>query len=71
MKRRNLSGIFIMYQFEEEDREEPTCFEDCPAEKQDKWLESLDIEALKNLSKMLAETLKEIGDGLDLEKVKE
>ena len=65
-KRRNLSGIYIFHKFEDEDRREPTCFEDCPIEKQDEWLNSLDPEAVKNLAKQLADTIKEIGNQLDL-----
>jgi len=66
MNRRNLSGIYIFHKFEDEERREPTCFEDCPEEKQDEWLNSLDVEALKNLSKHLAKTLRNIGEQFDL-----
>jgi hypothetical protein len=64
--RRNISGIYIFYKFEDEDRREPTCFEDCPETKQDEWLASLDAEAVKNLAKQLARTIRSIGDQLDL-----
>ena len=64
--RRNLSGIYIFHKFEDEERRQPTCFEDCPEEKQDEWLDSLDIEAVKNLAKMLGKTLREIGDQFEL-----
>ncbi len=64
--RRNISGIYIFHQFEDEDKREPTCFEDCPESKQDEWLDSLDNEALKNLSKMLANKLREICDKFDI-----
>ena len=57
MKRRNISGIFIFEQFEGEEKRQPTCFEDCTEATQDKWLDTLEIEALKNLSKQLAATL--------------
>jgi hypothetical protein len=62
MKRRNLSGIFIFEQFEGEEKREPTCFEDCTEATQDKWLDSLDNESLKNLSKQLAGTLIGVAD---------
>ena len=62
MNRRNLSGIYIFHKFEDEERREPTCFEDCPEEKQDEWLNSLEPEGVKNLAKMLGRTLREIGD---------
>jgi hypothetical protein len=66
MRRRGLSGIYIFHKFEEEDRREPTCFEDCPEEKQDQWLNSLHTSAVKNLAKQLAKTLREIGDVFDI-----
>jgi hypothetical protein len=66
MKRRNLSGIYIFHKFEDEERREPTCFEDCPEEKQDEWLNSLNAEAVKNLSKQLAKTLRTIGEQFDI-----
>jgi hypothetical protein len=62
MTRRNLSGIFIFEKFESEEKREPTCFEDCTEATQDKWLDSLDKEALKNLSKQLAGTLIGVAD---------
>ena len=64
--RRNLSGIYIFDKFEGEDRREPTVFEDCNEETQDKWLDTLEPEALKSLSKQLAQTLREIGDNFDI-----
>jgi hypothetical protein len=62
MNRRNLSGVYIFHKFDNEERRQPTCFEDCPEEKQDEWLNSLDSEAVKNLAKHLATTLRKIGD---------
>lgn len=64
--RRNLSGIFIFDRFEDEEKRQPTCFEDCSKETQKKWLETLDKEALKKLAIALGETIKEIGDTFDL-----
>jgi hypothetical protein len=62
MTRRNLSGIFIFEQFEGEEKREPTCFEDCTEATQDKWLDTLDNESLKNLTKQLAGTLIGVAD---------
>ncbi len=62
LKRRNLSGIYIFETFEGEEKRQPTCFEDCTEATQDKWLESLEVEALKNLAKQLAKTLIAISD---------
>jgi hypothetical protein len=66
LNRRNLSGIYIFHKFEEDERTQPTVFEDCPEEVQDEWLSSLEPEAVKNLAKMLGRTLRSIGDQLDL-----
>lgn len=66
MNRRNLSGIYIFHKFEDEERRQPTCFEDCPEEKQDEWLNSLDSESVKNLAKSLGAVLRGIGDQFDL-----
>ena len=66
VNRRNISGIYIFYKFEDEERREPTCFEDCPESKQDEWMASLEPEAVKNLAKQLARTIRSIGDQLDL-----
>lgn len=66
MNRRNLSGVYIFHKFDNEERREPTCFEDCPIEKQDEWLASLDPEAVKNLAKHLAKVLRSIGDQFDI-----
>lgn len=62
MKRRNISGIFIFDQFEGEEKRQPTCFEDCTEETQDKWLNSLDNESLKSLSKELGQSLTRLAD---------
>ena len=66
VNRRNLSGVYIFHKFDNEEKREPTCFEDCPDSKQDEWLNSLDPEAVKNLAKHLAKTLREIGDHFDI-----
>ena len=64
--RRNLTGIYIFDKFEGEEKRQPTCFEDCQESTQDKWLESLEREALINLAKKLGKTIKDIGEQLDL-----
>lgn len=66
MNRRNLSGVYIFHKFEDEENKKPTCFEDCPEDKQDEWLNNLEPEAVKNLAKQLANTIRNIGDALDL-----
>ena len=64
--RRNLSGIYIFDQLKGDTKSKPTCFEDCQPETQEKWLDTLDERALKNLAMMLGRKLREIGDALDI-----
>ena len=66
MKRRNLSRIYIFEKFEDEEKRQPTCFEDCTEETQDRWLESLERESLIKLAKSLGQTLNIIGNQFDL-----
>lgn len=66
MNRRNLSGIYIFHKFDDDNRKKPTCFEDCPEEKQDEWLDSLEPEAVKNLAKQLGRTIRDIGDRFEI-----
>lgn len=66
MNRRDLSGIYIFHKFEDEERRQPTCFEDCPEETQDEWLDSLDPQAVKSLAKHLGKILRNIGDQFEL-----
>jgi hypothetical protein len=66
VRRRNLSGVYIFEKFPEEEKREPTCFEDCTLDTQEKWLEGLDPEALKNLAKILARRLRLIGDQFEI-----
>ena len=64
--RRNLSGIYIFDVLPGDKRRQPTVFEDCTKEKQQEWLDSLTVEALKNLAKMLGEKLRDLGDMFDI-----
>ena len=66
MNRRNLSGIYIFHKFDDDDRKRPTCFEDCPEEKQDEWMDSLEPEAVRNLAKQLGKTIRDIGDRFEI-----
>lgn len=70
MKRRNLSGVFLYEKFEDDDDKKPTCFEECSIEKQKLFLDSLTPEGVKLLAIKLADTLKQIGNDLDLEMIK-
>lgn len=55
--RRNLSGVYIFDTLPGDDRRQPTCIEDCTAEKREQWLTSLDDEALRRLNSQLVEVL--------------
>lgn len=66
MNRRNLTGIYIFHKFEDEDKRKPTCFEDLPEEKQDEWMNALEPEAVKNLAKHLANTIKTMGEQFNI-----
>jgi hypothetical protein len=66
MKRRNLSGVYIFEKFEDEESREPTCFEDCTEATQDRWLESLEKDALKSMCKHLGNKLRHLGDEFDI-----
>ena len=64
--RRNLSGIYIFDVLPGDKRRQPTVFEDCTEEKQQEWLDSLTVEALKNLAKQLGKSLRYLGDRFDI-----
>jgi hypothetical protein len=68
MKRRNLSGVFLFDRLPYEDKRAPTCFEDCRPETQEKFMDSLDVEGLKRLVRILSDTLAEVGYELDIYK---
>jgi len=64
--RRNLSGLYIHEQFEGEDKEHPTCFEDCKRETQEKYLETLNEKEVKELTIKLADVLHQIGKKFEM-----
>jgi hypothetical protein len=66
MKRRNVSGIYLLHKFENENNVKPTCFEDCPEERQDEFLNTLVNDGLKRTIKILANSLVEIYDSYNI-----
>jgi hypothetical protein len=62
LKRRNISGIYLFAKFDDEPTRQPTCFEDCPEDVQDRYLKSLEKEHLINLAKKLGKTIVELSD---------
>ena len=65
-KFRNLSGIFFREKID--GKWENICFEELPEKSQDKILDGKNPKFIKNLAKMLANTLIGIGNQLDLQK---
>ena len=61
---RNLDGVYFRVQ--REDHFENVCFSDLTEEEQDKMLEGRNEEWLKNMCKILAKTIKDIGDIFDI-----
>jgi len=63
-KTRDLSGIFFREKVD--GSWENICFEELPEESQDRILAEKSPEFVKNLAKMLAKTLAEVGDKFDI-----
>lgn len=59
--KRNLSGIYFRHE------KENICFEELPESKQDEILKQVNEEWKNNLIKKLANTIKSIGNDLDLQ----
>ena len=64
--KRNLSGIYYRYKNPETEETENRCFEDLPSEAQDLILNAEDCGYAKRLAKMLADTLNEVGNAVDI-----
>lgn len=58
--KRNLDGVYFRVETEN------ICFSDLTEEQQDEVMKDRDTEWLKSLCKILAKTLKDIGDELDM-----
>ena len=65
--RRGVSGMYIFDTHPGETHREPTCFEDCLPETQEKWLESLEPEAVKEVALHMARTLKTVCEDFDIQ----
>jgi hypothetical protein len=63
---RNLSGIY--FRSKVDGNWTNVCFEDLPSEEQDEIISSYTDEQKKQLIKLLADTIKNIGDDLDIVK---
>jgi hypothetical protein len=61
---RNLSGIY--FRSKVNGKWDNVCFEDLPLEEQDKIIDSYTNDQKKQLIKLLADTIKKIGDDLDI-----
>ena len=60
LKRRDLSGIFILDTFPGEEKRQPTCVEDCQQETRRDWCMSKTPDYLREAITMLAGTFKDI-----------
>jgi hypothetical protein len=65
--RRNISGMFFFDTLPGEERRQPTCFEDCTEETQQKILKDLDPEAVKQVALHMASCLKNICEQFDIQ----
>lgn len=61
-KRCNLSGIYIFDTLEGDEKQMPTCLEDCRVETREKWLQAQNKECLINTIHLLCNTLKNISN---------
>lgn len=65
--RRGISGIYIFDTFPGEDKRQPTSFEDCTPETQEKFVKTKDIKFLQNMILILSKKLKEISKDFNLD----
>lgn len=66
LRRHDLSGIYIFDQYPDEEKRTPTCIEDCQEETRNRWLQTLEPEALISCCKHLCETLHGIAEQFDI-----
>jgi hypothetical protein len=66
MIKRNLSGVYFRYKNEETGKFDNVVFEDLPEEEQDRILDAKDPEWTKSLAKIMAKSLRDMGDQLDI-----
>ena len=62
LKRRNISGIYFLDKFPSDERQLPTCIEDCRPSKRREVLMSKNKEYLRSVITSLADTFKELTD---------
>ena len=62
LKRRNISGIYILDKFPTDERRKPTCVEDCQMATRKRWMEAHDKEYLKNAIEALADSFKQLNE---------
>ncbi len=64
MIQRNLDGVY--FRVKRDDKYENVCFSDMTPEEQDGFLEGRDVIWLCSMCKILAKTIRDIGDQFDL-----
>ena len=60
LKRRNISGIYLLDKFPTDENRKPTCVEDCQMATRNRWLKAHDKEYLRNAIEALADSFKEL-----------
>lgn len=67
--RTDLSGIYIFDQLDGDEKQLPTCIEDCSEEKRVTWLNSLELQGLQKTRDILLESIKGVTDLLTKEEL--
>ena len=65
-RRRNISTVYFFDTFPNEEKRQPTCFEDCSPEKQEEMLQGRSEEWLKHMVLLLSKKLKDISIFTDI-----
>lgn len=58
LKRRNISGMYILDKFPTDERRKPTCVEDCQMATRKRWMGAHEKEYLRNVIGQLADSFK-------------
>lgn len=66
MKRRGLSGVYVMHKFDDEESQQPTCLEDCPVERQELFIDGLNEKGTKELILLLCSVLRNVADEFNI-----
>lgn len=65
-KRRNITGINVLYKFEEESEPQLTSIEDTSEERMQEWVKSMDNSTLQTMTIYLLKVIRGLGDKFDV-----